>query len=90
MGNGFCKSSVFFALSGVLGRDANEDKIRVAVEKRAVKIGADFNVYNDSSASGGLLNGGAGVVVTRENSTLPKNVKIIQWRGARFTCSYED
>ena len=77
-------------MSGVLGREANEDKIRVAVEKRAIKIGADFNVYIDSSASGGLLNGEAGVVVTRENSTLPKIVKIIQWRGARFTCSYEE
>ena len=38
-------------LSGVLGRDDNVDTIRIAAKKRAIEIGADFNVYTDSSAS---------------------------------------
>ena len=45
--------------------------IRIAAEKRAIEIGADFNIYTDGSASGGLLDGGAGVVVTRVNPTSP-------------------
>ena len=42
------------------------DTIRIAAEKQANEIGADFRVYTDGSASGGLLYGGAGVVATRE------------------------
>ena len=41
------------------------DTIRIAVEKRDIEIDADFNIYTDSSASGGLMDRGAGVVVTR-------------------------
>ena len=41
------------------------DTIRTAAEKRAIEISADFNVYTDGSASGGLMDGGAGVVVTK-------------------------
>ena len=36
------------------------------------------------------MDGGAGVVVTRGNSTLPKVVKTIRRKGARFTYSYEE
>ena len=64
--------------------------IRIAAEKRAIEIGADFNVYTDGSASGGLMDGGVGVVFTRENPTSPKVVNIIRRRGARFACSYEE
>ena len=77
-------------MSGVSGRENNVDTIRIAAEKRAIKIGACFNVYTDGSTSGGLLDGGAGVVVTRGNPTSPKVVKTIRQRDACFTCSYED
>ena len=86
-GIGLGKVSVFPVLSGVSGRDDNVDTIRIAAEKRTTEIGADFNVYINGSASGGLLDGGAGVVVTRGNPTLPKVVKTIRRRGSRFTCS---
>ena len=66
------------------------DTIRLAAEKRAIEIGADFNVYTDGSASGGLMDGGAGVVVTRGNPTSPEFVKTMQRKGACFTCSYEE
>ena len=56
----------FSALNGVSGRDDNVDIIKIAAEKRAIEIGADFNVYTDGSASGGLMDGGAGVVVPGE------------------------
>ena len=69
---GHGKVSVFPALSGVPGRDDNAGTIRIAKEKRAIEIGADFNVYTDSSASGGFMDRGSGVVVTRGYSTSPE------------------
>ena len=82
--------SVFRALSGVSGRDDTMDTIRIDAEKRVIEIVADFNVYTDGSASGGLLGGGGGVVITWGYPILPKIVKTIRRRGARFTCSYEE
>ena len=52
-------------MGGVSGRDDNVDTFRIAAEKRAIEIGADFNVYTHGSASGGLMDGGTGVVVTQ-------------------------
>ena len=49
---------VFSALSDVSGMD---DTIKIAAKEQAIKIGADFNVYTEGSASGGILDGGAGV-----------------------------
>ena len=63
------KVYVFPGLTGVSGREDNVDTIRIAAEKQAIEIGADFKVYIDGSASGGLLDGEAGVVVTRGNPT---------------------
>ena len=40
-------------------------------------FGADLNFYTIGSASDGFIDGGAGVVVTRENSTTPDVVKTI-------------
>ena len=51
--------------------------IKIAAEKRAIGIGADFNFYTD-----GLTDGGAGVVFTRGNPTFSKVVKTIRRRGA--------
>ena len=76
-------------MSGVSGRDDKVDTIRIAGEKRAIEIGANFNVYTDDSVSRSLLDGEAGVLVTRVNPTSPKVVKKLRRRGARFTCSYE-
>ena len=42
------------------------DTIIIAEEKRSIKIVADFNVYTYGSASGGLLDGGAGVWSPRD------------------------
>ena len=46
----------------------------------------DFKVYID----GGLLDGGAGVVVTRGSTNSLEVVKTIRRRSASFTCSYEE
>ena len=46
--------------------------------------------YTDGSASGSLLDGGTGVVVTRGNPISPKVLNTVQRRGAIFTCSYEE
>ena len=63
----FVKVSAIPALSGVSGRDDKVDTIRIAAEKRSIKIGADFKVYTDGSTSGTLPGRGAGFVVTRGN-----------------------
>ena len=87
---GFRKVSVFQALSSVSARGDNVNTIKIAAEKRTIKIGADFNIYTDGSASGGLLDGGAGVVVPRGSPTLPEFVNTIRRKCAYFTCSYEE
>ena len=76
-------------MSGVSGRDDNVDTIKIAAETRAIEIGADFNVYTTSSEFGGLLDGGAGIVVTRENPSSCEVVKTIRRKGAHLTCFYE-
>ena len=89
---GFRKVSVFQALSSVSARGDNVNTIKIAAEKRTIKIGIDFNVFTDGSAvftDGGLHDGGEVYVVTRENITSAVDVKTIRWRNARFTCSYE-
>ena len=48
--------------------------IRTVAEKRAIEIGADFNVFTDGSASGGLLDGGAGVVVIKGYPSSPDHI----------------
>ena len=67
-----------------MGRDDNVETIRIAAEKRAIEIGEDFNVYTDGSVSGGLMDGGKGVVVIRRNPTSHRVVKTIRRRGASF------
>ena len=80
------KVSVLLTWSGLSGRNnINVGTIKNAAEKWAIEIGADFNVYTDGSASGDLLDD----VVIKGNPTPPEALKIIRWKGARFTCFYE-
>ena len=90
MGKASGKVSVFPALSDVSRRNDNVDKIKIAAEKRAIEIGADFNVYTNGSASGHLMDGGADVVITRVNPIFLDVVMNIRRRGVRFTFSYEE
>ena len=62
--------------------DNNVDTIKIAAEKRAIKIGADFNVYTEGLASGDLLDVPEGVVVTRGKPSSPEVLETIQWRAA--------
>ena len=55
---------------------------KIAAEKGAIEIGAESNVYTDDSASGGLMNGGSGVVVNSGNLSSTEDVKTIRRRGA--------
>ena len=59
------------------------------IQVSADEIDADFNVYTDGSVSGGLLDGGEGVMDFRKDPTSLKVVKTIRLRSARFTLSYE-
>ena len=70
------KISVFPALIYVSGRDDNVDIIKITADKRAIEICSDFKVYTDGYASGDLLDGVAGVVVTRGNPTSSEAMNI--------------
>ena len=65
-------------MSDVSARNDNVDTVKIAAERRAIEIGYDFNVYTDDSASGGLPDEEAGVVVTRGNPYSPEIVKTIR------------
>ena len=45
-----------------------ENLVKIAAERLATEIDSEFNAYHDASASGGLLDGCAVVVVTSGNS----------------------
>ena len=49
-------------------KEDNVNTIKIAAEKWILEIGTDFNVYTNSTASAGLLNRKAGVVVNRVKS----------------------
>ena len=63
------KRKPYLLQSSVSGKEDNENTIEVTVERWTTEISADFKVYADGETSCGLLDGGAGVVVSKENST---------------------
>ena len=54
------------------------------------ELKSDLVIYTDGSASGGMLKGGAAVVVTRGDVEYPEVIHKITERGSPFTSSFEE
>ena len=50
---------------------------------------ADYTIYTDGSAQGGVSNGGSAAIVTTGAASNPTRVHISSCTGCRWTCSYD-
>ena len=87
---GLGESEVFPQLKGVKDKHEDLNIIQAQALKRALEIGATYNLYTDGSASGGTERGGAGVVVTRGDPNDPTVVATLIEKGSPLTSSYEE
>ena len=87
---GIQRDIVFPHLPGIQGKAESISKIQTSALSRSRELGAQYNIYTDGSASEGVSDGGAGVVVTTGDASNPTVITTIQERGATLTCSYEE
>ena len=81
---------ISISVPGITGRaDDNSIKRQCSLSTIAL-YQADYVIYTDGSASGGIRNGGAAAVVTRGCPLQPDVVTIIKTKGRTFTNSYEE
>ena len=88
--SGLSGPEVHHALPGIASRGDEHQAIQEAALICCLEIAADYNIYTDGSATGGTLNGGAAVVVTKGDPRDPEVITTIMARGARFTSSFEE
>ena len=87
---GIHRNIIFPHLPGIEGKTASPDRIWDAATLRINEVNARYNIYTDGSASAGVSEGGAGVVVTTGDSITPTVLTTLQEKGAKITCSYEE
>ena len=75
---------VFPNLSGLANKSVPDAQAQDAAYTRLRDLNADYVLYSDGSADGGVENGGAGVVVTFGDPTSPTLTK----KGSNLTSSY--
>ena len=56
------------------------NSIKVTIQRRNITICSDFNLYTNNSVCGGLLDGCAGVMVTRGKQTSLEIIKTTRRR----------
>ena len=77
-------------VSGITGRADDNSIKRQCSLTTIVSYQADYVIYTNGSASGGIRNGGAAAVVTRGSPLQPDVVTTIKTKGRTFTSSYEE
>ena len=77
-------------MPGISGKHDDVSKIKAASYARINSFGSDFTIYTDGSATGGTIDGGAGVVVTCGPAEQPTVLETMTLRGAPLTSSYEE
>ena len=87
---GLKSDAVFPHLYGIESKDDPASKIRAAALDRARQLNAQYNIYTDGSASAGVLNGGAGVVITQGDPAEPTVLGRLLKKGAGITCSFDE
>ena len=84
--------NIFPHVPGLAGKaDTDERKLHLSYDRiRAIE--ADFIIYTDGSASGGVRDGGAAAVVTTGPPETPMEVEggLMMSRGSSLTCSYAE
>ena len=83
-------SNVSADVPGLKGKSEEEAKRRETSYARIREINADYILYSDGSAEGGVEQGGAGVVVTTGDPEDPTVIDTLAKRGSTLTCSYNE
>jgi ribonuclease HI len=74
----------------LLGRSDSEERKIVLSYKRIRDLAADYTIYSDGSASAGVRDGGAGVVITFGDPENPTVVDTLMKKGSKITCSFNE
>ena len=82
--------SVFPAVPGLASKHETEILRRTLSYARIRELDSTYVLYSDGSASGGVKQGGAGVVVTFGDPESPTVVDTLMRRGSALTCSYNE
>ena len=83
-------NNIFSHVPGLSGKnDTDAKKLQLSYD-RIRDIEADYIIYTDGSASGGVKDGGAAAVITTGPPESPTIIKSLEKRGSRLTCSYAE
>ena len=83
-------SNVFADVPGLKGKSEAEASRRELSYARICDIDAEYVLYSDGSAAGGVEQGGAGVAVTFGDPENPTVIDTLTKRGSTLTCSYNE
>jgi ribonuclease HI len=83
-------TKVYSELPGASGRDEDPKVKLEATMRRVREINPGLTIYTDGSATAGMMNGGAAVVITSGEPEHPIRQETITLKGAAFTSSYEE
>ena len=83
-------AKVFASVPGLKGNSETEERSRELSYARIRAIDAEYVLYSDGSASAGVSEGGAGVVVTFGNPEDPVVIDTLTKRGSALTSSYNE
>jgi ribonuclease HI len=75
---------------GLAGRSESEERKIELSYKRIRELAADYTIYSDGSASAGVRDGGAGVVITVGDPENPTVVDTLMKKGSVITCSFNE
>ena len=81
---------VFPDLPGLPSKDAPDELAQRLAYSRLSELNAEYTIYSDGLAEGGVNNGGAGAVVTTGDPRSPIVTTTLMRRGSRLTSSYEE
>ena len=83
-------NNIFSHVPGLSGKaDTDARKLQLSYD-RIRDIEADYIIYSDGSAAGGVEDGGAGAVITTGDPESPMVICSLMRRGSRLTCSYAE
>ena len=82
--------NIFPHVPGLSGKSDTDDRKLQLSYDRIRAIEADYIIYTDGSASGGVKDGGAAAVITTGSPEAPTPILTLMKRGSSLTCSYAE